>query len=64
MKDKNKVKRNNIIKRQRRTRAKIVGTAQKPRVSVFRSLMHISVQAIDDVSKKTLAAMSDKNMKA
>jgi len=64
MKDKNKVKRNNAIRRQRRARAKITGTAQKPRVSVFRSLMHISVQAIDDVSKKTLVAINDKSIKA
>jgi len=64
MKDKNKVKRNNFIKRQRRSRAKIIGTASKPRVSVFRSLLHMSVQAIDDIAQKTLVAASDKSIKA
>lgn len=64
MKDKNKVKRNNFVRRQYRTRVKITGTVIKPRVSVFRSLMHISVQAIDDNSRKTLLALSDKNIKA
>lgn len=49
------------IKRKRRsnrTRAKIFGTKNKPRLTVFRSLRHISVQLIDDVSSKTLAAAS------
>ena len=41
--------------RKRRIRAKIIGTAKRPRLSVFRSLKNISVQAIDDVSGKTLA---------
>lgn len=47
-----KVKR---FERKRRVRAKINGTATCPRLSVFRSLRSISVQAIDDVSGKTLA---------
>lgn len=47
-----KVKR---FERKRRVRAKISGTATRPRLSVFRSLRSISVQAIDDVSGKTLA---------
>ncbi len=42
--------------RARRTRAKISGTAETPRLSVFRSLRNISVQAIDDVTGTTLAA--------
>lgn len=63
MKDKNKVKRSNIARRKIRTRSRIKGTATKPRVSVFKSLMHNSVQAIDDVAGKTLAAMTDKNLK-
>lgn len=42
--------------RARRTRAKISGTSESPRLSVFRSLKNISVQAIDDVTGKTLAA--------
>ncbi len=47
-----KVKR---FERKRRVRAKITGTATRPRLSVFRSLRNISVQAIDDLSGTTLA---------
>ena len=64
MKDKNKVKRNNFFRRQRRARAKIVGTSARPRVSVFRSLMHINVQAIDDIAKKTFLTATDQTIKA
>jgi large subunit ribosomal protein L18 len=64
MKDKNKQKKQHAIRRQRRTRSNINGTATKPRVSVFRSLSHISVQAIDDVKAVTLVAASDKEIKA
>lgn len=64
MKDRNKVKKQHALRRQIRTRAKIKGTNDKPRVSVFRSLNHISVQAIDDVKRTTLVAASDKEAKA
>ena len=47
-----------------RTRAKISGTNTRPRLSVFRSLKHISAQLIDDTSGKTLAAASDLKLKA
>ncbi|MBT4349894.1 50S ribosomal protein L18 [bacterium] len=63
MKDVNKVKKAKFFRRQRRTRAKMIGTATKPRMSVFRSLLHIYVQAIDDVNSLTLAAASDKDIK-
>ncbi len=46
-----KVKR---FERKRRVRAKIFGTATRPRLSVFRSLRSIAVQAIDDQSGRTL----------
>jgi large subunit ribosomal protein L18 len=46
------------LKRRRRVRAKISGTASRPRVSVFRSNQGISAQLIDDVSGSTLAAVS------
>lgn len=42
-----------------RVRATISGTAQRPRLAVFRSLAHISAQVIDDTSGKTLAAVRD-----
>lgn len=41
-----------------RTRARIVGTAERPRLAVFRSNRNISVQLIDDQTGKTLAAVS------
>lgn len=42
----------------RRVRRKIRGTAQCPRMAVFRSNKHIYVQAIDDVAGRTLAQAS------
>ena len=45
-------------KREKRTRAKLVGTQEKPRLSVFRSDKHIFVQAINDAQAKTLATAS------
>lgn len=45
--------------RKRRVRAKVQGTAAKPRLSVYRSLGHIYAQLIDDEAGKTLAAASD-----
>jgi large subunit ribosomal protein L18 len=42
--------------RDRRARAKVSGTSECPRLAVFRSLKGISVQAIDDMAGKTIAA--------
>ena len=46
------------LKRRRRVRAKIAGTADRPRISVFRSNRGLSAQMIDDVSGRTLAAVA------
>ncbi len=46
------------LKRHRRVRGKISGTADRPRLNVFRSLHHIYAQVIDDVAGVTLAAAS------
>ena len=46
------------LKRRRRVRAKIVGTAERPRISVFRSDRGIQAQLIDDLAGATLAAVS------
>ncbi len=45
-------------KRQFRVRKKVVGTPDRPRLAVFRSNKHISVQVIDDSTGNTLAAAS------
>lgn len=44
-------------------RSKISGTAEKPRLTVFRSNCQIYAQIIDDVNGKTLAAASSLGMK-
>jgi large subunit ribosomal protein L18 len=46
------------LKRRRRVRAKVSGTAARPRVSVFRSNRGLSAQLIDDVAGRTLAAVN------
>ena len=46
------------LKRHRRVRAKISGTAERPRLNVFRSSKHIYAQLIDDVNGVTLASAS------
>jgi large subunit ribosomal protein L18 len=45
------------LKRRRRVRAKISGTANRPRISVFRSNQGLSAQLIDDSAGRTLAAV-------
>jgi len=51
------------IKRHKKIRAKISGSAKRPRLSVFRSSMHIYAQIIDDESGVTLASFSDLKLK-
>jgi large subunit ribosomal protein L18 len=46
------------LKRRRRVRAKVSGTAVRPRISVFRSNRGISAQLVDDVAGHTIAAVS------
>ena len=56
----NKVKRK--IKRQIRVRSKIVGTKDKPRLSVYRSNRFIYAQLIDDQNGETILGVSEKNL--
>jgi large subunit ribosomal protein L18 len=46
------------LKRRRRVRAKITGSAERPRISVFRSNRGVFAQLIDDESGRTLAAVN------
>ncbi|MDR0670805.1 MAG: 50S ribosomal protein L18 [Oscillospiraceae bacterium] len=48
-------------KRHKRVRAVISGTAQRPRLNVFRSLHHIYAQIIDDTAQRTLVAASSQD---
>ena len=45
------------LRRRRRVRAKVRGTAQRPRISIFRSNRGINAQLIDDDAGRTLAAV-------
>ncbi|MBE7452575.1 MAG: 50S ribosomal protein L18 [Kofleriaceae bacterium] len=47
------------LRRKVTIRKRVSGTAERPRLSVFRSSKHIYAQAVDDTSGKVLAAASD-----
>lgn len=60
----NKISQNKLrLHRKRRVRAKISGTASAPRLNVFRSLLSIKAQVIDDVLGRTLVAVDTKAAK-
>jgi large subunit ribosomal protein L18 len=46
------------LRRRRRVRAKVIGSAARPRISVFRSNRGISAQLIDDTSGRTITAVN------
>lgn len=58
-------KKKNLIRERRhaRVRAKVQGTAECPRLSVFRSARYIYAQLIDDVNGKTLISADGRGMK-
>lgn len=45
-----------------RVRAKIRGTAERPRLAIFRSLKHVSAQLIDDAAQRTLLQANDQEV--
>lgn len=51
------------LRRHKRVRAKIFGTAKLPRLCVFRSSKHIYAQLVDDEKGKIIAASGDKELK-
>ncbi|MBI2062759.1 MAG: 50S ribosomal protein L18 [Candidatus Yanofskybacteria bacterium] len=59
----NNTKRQHRTKRHKRVRAKIKGTTETPRISVFRSNRHIFVQVVDDTKGRTLVSSVVKSKK-
>ena len=55
----NSYKKESREKRHRSLRKRIEGTAERPRLAIFRSSRHIYAQVIDDLQQKTLAGTSD-----
>ncbi|QQG42632.1 MAG: 50S ribosomal protein L18 [Candidatus Giovannonibacteria bacterium] len=48
--------------RHKRVRARVFGTAERPRLSVFRSNKHIFLQLVDDEKQRTILSASDKEI--
>jgi len=59
-----KTKRAARVRRHGRVRKKVLGTASRPRLAVYRSNRHIYAQLIDDGAAATLAAASDAEVQA
>ncbi|MGH2672126.1 MAG: 50S ribosomal protein L18 [Actinomycetota bacterium] len=59
-----KAKRQARVRRHVRVRGKISGTAERPRLAVYRSNRHIYAQLIDDDAARTLVAASDREVEA
>lgn len=51
------------LRRKNRIRAKVSGTAERPRLAVYRSNTHITAQLIDDIAGKTLVGANDLKVK-
>jgi len=52
------------VRRHARVRKKVSGSAERPRLAVFRSNRHIYAQLIDDVQARTIVAASDREVSA
>jgi len=62
--DAQKTKHRRQLRRRRHVRSKIVGTTERPRLTVFRSSKHIYAQLIDDLHGVTLAAASSRGQES
>ena len=58
--DQQKTKHRRQLRRRRHVRSKVKGTAERPRLTVFRSSKHIYAQLIDDLKGVTLATVSSR----
>ena len=52
-----------LERRRKRVRKRIIGTSERPRLSVYRSLKHIYAQIVDDTTGRTLASSSSVALK-
>jgi large subunit ribosomal protein L18 len=59
-----KTRRRARVRRHVRVRQKVSGTAERPRLAVYRSNRHIYAQLVDDEAARTLIAASDRDVKA
>lgn len=60
--DKSQVKHQKRTARHRRIRARVTGTAERPRLAVFRSNRYMYAQLIDDTTNTTLAAADSRTL--
>ena len=56
--DHQKAKRRQQLRRRQHVRRRIQGTAERPRLTVFRSVAHMYVQVVDDMTGRTIASAS------
>jgi len=64
MKNQEKIKRENKAKRHNKVRSKIFGSAEIPRLNVYRSNRGLFIQLINDETGVTLASVNDKEIKS
>ena len=60
--DKNKANSGRIKRRKRGIRKRVVGTPQRPRLSVYRSLKHVYAQLVDDLAGATMVSANSRQL--